>query len=220
MDNEDIIVKKSLIVKIQELFTQFVTLFIKKEKVLAEATEELTEELREVNLKYEELLKDDSFNGLKETYNYYKVGVNPEGGIIAVEKKTGYVKTDDKFVCRVRFINVWRKSAYGNFDSKDEENCLSECFSQESESIYNKLKEIVEKQIKKTGNVDTKEIIEKMKDQEEKWARITIRRLFKSVQTAETITNYYRSLMKRPKKQTKPTESLSQALYGVDEYDA
>ncbi len=217
MDYDDIVVKKSLKAKIHDAFTQFVSLFIKKTKVLEEAPEELTGELLEVENKYKELIKEDTFEKLKNTYDLYKIGVNPEGGLIAVEKNTGYVKDDKKFVARVRFVTLWRRSAYGNLDSKDEENCYIECFSNESENIYNKLKNIIEKQLKKTGNIDTKTVLEEMKAGEEKWIRVTSRRLFRTPAYSETITDYFRSIFTKTKRQTKPTLSLSQALYGVDE---
>ena len=118
---------------------------------------------------------------------------------------------------RVRFATLWRKSAFGDFDIKDEENCYKECFSEDSEKIYNSLKEIIESQIKKTGNVDTKIVLDGMKDGEAKWSRITSRRLFRTPAYSETVSDYFRSIMKKAKKQTKPTLSLSQALYGVDE---
>ncbi len=217
MESLDVTAKKSVKTKIQEAFTQFISLFIKKTKVLDQAPVELTEELKEVEAKYKEITKEDSFENLKETYNLYKVGVNPTGGLTAVEKNTGYVKEDKKFVARVRFVALWRKSAYGNFDSKDEENCYDECFSAESEIIYNKLKDLIETQLKKTGNIDTKAVLEEMKQGDEKWIRVTSRRLFRTTAYSETVTDYFRSIMKRPKRQTKPTLSLSQALYGVDE---
>ncbi len=218
MDYPELTSKKSLKVRIQELITQFFSLFIKKEKVLNAAPEELTQELNEVNEKYNELIIEDTFSKIKDTYDTYKVGVNPEGGLIAIEKATGYVKDDAKFVSRVRFASLWRKSAFGDFDIKDEENCYKECFSDESEKIYNSLKEIIGTQLKNTGNVDTKMVLDEMKDGEEKWSRITSRRLFRTPAYSETVSDYFRSITSASKKQTKPTLSLSQALYGVDEF--
>ena len=134
MDYPELVEKKSLKVRIQELITQFFSLFIKKERVLNAAPEELTQELKEINETYNTLTNEDSFSKIKDTYDLYKVGVSPEGGLIAIEKDTGYVKDDPKFVSRVRFASLWRKSAFGDFDIKDEENCYKECFSDESEN--------------------------------------------------------------------------------------
>lgn len=213
---EDVVFKKSIKTRIHNFFAQILS-FIRKEGALPEASEELTEELRAVNEKYKTLIKDDSFSSLKETYDNYKVGVNPEGGLIAVEKSTGYVKDDAKFVDRVRFLALWRKSAFGNFECKDEANCYAECFSEDSEKIYAEIKSIIEVQLKKTGNIDTEAVLNKMKDSPYKWGRVTSRRLFRTPAYAETVDKYFRSIINKSKKQTKPTLSLPQALYGCDE---
>ena len=137
--------------------------------------------------------------------------------MIAIEKETGYVKDEPKFVARVRFATLWRKAAFGDFDIKDEENCYKECFGEESQQIYDKLKNHVATQLKQTGNVDTKMVLDEMKLGEEKWSRITSRRLFRTPAYSETVADYFRSITEDAKKQTKPTLSLSQALYGVDD---
>ena len=61
-------------------------------------------------------------------------------------------------------------------------------------------------------------VLDEMKDKDEKWSRITSRRLFKTPAYSETVSDYFRSITSASKKQTKPTLSLSQALYGVDEF--
>ncbi len=216
MENESAIVKKSLTKRIKEFFTAFISLFIKKEKCLDEAKNETYDELIKVNEDYNKLQRAISFEGLKETYDNYKLGVNPTGGLIAIEKSTGYVKEDYDFVCRVRFLSLWRKSAFANLDMKDEESCVKECFSDESKNIYEELKEIMQNQLTTTGNIDTLEVINKMKDSPYKWGRITSRRLFRTQPYAETVANYFRCITPASKKQTKPTYSLLQALYGLD----
>ena len=58
-----------------------------------------------------------------------------------------------------------------------------------------------------------------MKESKTEWARVVSRRLFKTPAYADTVYNYFRSITTRPKKQTKPTLSISQAIYGdiIDE---
>ena len=216
MDNSSAISKKKLKTKVQEAFTSFVSIFIKKQKCLEESPVELTEELLKVNEEYIKLNDDNSFEGLKDTYEAYKVGVNPQGGLIAIEKNTGYVKEEPDFVTKVRFASLWRKSAYGNFDNLDEENCVKECFSTDSYGIFNEIKEQIQYQLTKTGNVDTFEILNNMKDSPYKWGRATSRRLFKTTAYAETVSAYFRTITPKCKRQTKPTYSLPQALYGID----
>ena len=216
MEYTDSTTKKSIKAKIHDFFAQILS-FIRKEKSLPEASEEITEESRAVNEKYYELCQDNSFETLKRTYDLYKVGVNPEGGLIAVEKNTGYVKDDLKFVNRVRFIALWRKSAFGNYDIKDEEKCYEECFSEESKQIYEELNKIIETQLKKTGNIDIQEVLSIMKDSPYKWGRIVSRRLFRTPAYADTVDSYFRSITYKPKRQTKPTLCLDQALYGMNE---
>ena len=174
---------------------------------------------------------------MKKTYEYYNIGTNSNGKTVAVEKNTGYVIEDPKFVARVRFISIWRKSAIGNKDTKDEESSKEECFNIESEGIYNELNETVQEQLRKTGNINTLEVLNKLKVSEYKWARSTSRRLFRNEIQAEIITEYFRSLNfkfgtikdldfdfksnfkteTKIKKQTQKTLTTSQALYGVDE---
>ncbi len=210
---EKLIQKKTIINKFHDLFIQFVSLFIKKEKTLPEANAELTEELKAVEEKYQKLISSESFDNLKNTYDLYKISPGANGGLVAVERNTGYVKDDPKFVSRVRFVLLWRKSAYANIDNTNEEECYKECFSNESLGIFQELKDIVEKQLKKTGNIDTKEILDNMKESTFKWGRVTSRRLFKTKAYSDTVNDYFRSIIKTSKKQTKPTLSLSEALY-------
>lgn len=214
MDNSDIENKKSLRSRISDYFMSFISIFIKKEKLLPEASLELTEELTEVNKEYRELLKDDSFEGLKNTYYKYRLGISADDGLIAVEKNTGYVMNDPKFVARVRFNSLWRKSAFANLDIKDEDACVLECYSENSMKIYNEIKDEIQKELKKTGNIDTRKVLDLMKDSDTQWARVVSRRMFKTQPYAEIVTGYFRSITHKPKKQTKATLSLSQAIYG------
>jgi len=208
--------KRGLKQKIRDWFTSFVSLFIKKEKCLVEASTELTEELEKVNEEYKVLEDDNSFEGLKDTYDTYKIGINPQGGLIAIEKNTGYIKEEPNFVAKVRFASLWRRSAFGNLDMKDEDECVKECFSEDSKGIYDEIRNLIQKQLKKTGNINTLEVINAMKDSSFKWGRTTSRRLFRTVAYAETVTNYFRAITPRCKKQTSPTYSLMQALYGLE----
>ena len=118
MDYSNTVSKKKLKTRVQEAFTSFVSIFIKKQKCLEESPADLTEELLKVNEEYIKLNDDNSFEGLKDTYEAYRVGVNPEGGLIAIEKNTGYVKEEPDFVAKVRFATLWRKSAFANLDMK------------------------------------------------------------------------------------------------------
>ena len=216
MDYFEIMERKSIWQRIYEMFTSFVSIFIKKTPQLEEAPVELTEELQAVNQEYVKLKSDETFDGLKKTYDNYKIGVNPEGGLIAIEKNTGYIKEEPEFVARVRFVALWRKSSFGNLDIKDEENCVKECFGDESKAVFSELSEVIQNQLVKTGNINTLDVINQMKESPYKWGRTTSRRLFRTNAYAETVTNYYRSITPNCKKQTKPTYSLLQALYGLD----
>ncbi len=216
MDNFEVVTKKSLKTRVIEWFTSFISLFIKKEKCLGEASQETTKQLEEVNLNYDKLKEDETFEGLKDTYDKYKIGVNPLGGLIAVEKNTGYVKEEPDFVAKVRFATLWRKSAFANLDMKDEEKCLEECFSNDSHGIYAELKEDIQNQLVETGNIDTFKLLNKMKESNYKWGRVTSRRLFKTNASADTVVDYFRTITPNSKKQTKPTDSLQQAIYGVE----
>ncbi len=216
MENINALPKRNLKTKIKQLFTSFISIFIKKEKCLTEASEELTKELQNVNEEYETIKDDETFEGLKSTYDAYKVGVNPTGGLIAIEKNTGYVKEEPDFVSKVRFVSLWRRAAFGNNDYKDEENCVLECFNEESKNIYKEIKNDIQKQLRKTGNIDTLQVLNTMKESKYKWGRTTSRRLFRTTQYAETVDNYFRSITPKSKSKTKPTYSLMQALYGLE----
>ncbi len=219
MEFSDIVPKKSLKTRLQNFFTSIVSVFIKKEKLLPVASDESLQALNTVSEEYLDLYKDDSFDGLKKTYDKYKIGVATDGGLIAIEKDTGYVMEDSKFVARVRFNALWRKSAFANLDIKDEEACVKECYGDNSRLIYEEIKTEIQKELKKTGNLDTKKVLDLMKESKLEWARVASRRLFKTPAYADTVYNYFRSITSKPKKQTKPTLSISQAIYGdiIDE---
>lgn len=217
MGYEDVKTKKSMINKIQDFLNSFISIFIKKQKVLPEASEETNAEYEKIKGTYESITKDDSFENLKETYNHYCVGTNSKGKTVAVEKQTGYIIEDAKFVSRVRFLSIWRKSAIGDQDSKDEEASKKECFNFESEKIFNNIKDCIQMQLIKTGNIDTLEVLNLLKQSEYKWARSTSRRLFRNEIQAEIVTEFFRSLTPKAKKQTKKTLTTSQALYGLDD---
>lgn len=217
MSCDDIKVKKSLINKLQDFFNSIISIFIKKQKALPESSTETSAEYEKIKSIYEEITKDDSFENLKKTYCNYNVGTNTNGKTVAVEKNIGYVIEDPKFVARVRFLSIWRKSAIGNKDTKDEEASFEECFNSESEGIYNNIKECIQKQLTKTGNINTLEVLNTLKVSEYKWARSTSRRLFRNEIQAEIITDYFRSITPKVKKQSQKTLTTSQALYGLDE---
>lgn len=210
---QEAITKKNIRAKLREVLQYIASLFHNRKK-LSEASTELKEELMGVNDELKALMSNDSFENLKETYDKYKIGINPSGGLIAIEKNTGYVSDNSDFVARVRFISLWRKSAYGNFDSKDEENCTKECFSDESKKIYTDIKDIIQKQLTKTGNINTFELLNEMKNNDSKWGRVVSRRLFKTPAYSQTVDDFFRSITQNAKRQTKPVESMLEALYG------
>ena len=133
---EDVKMKKSITKKFQYFFHSFFSIFIKKQKALPESSNETNEIYQKIKDVYEEIKKEDSFVNLKKTYENYNVGTNSNGKTVAIEKETGYVIEESKFVARVRFLAIWRKSAIGNQDTKDEEASKEVCFNEESEGIY------------------------------------------------------------------------------------
>lgn len=214
---EDVKTKKSMINRIQDFLNSIVSIFIKKQKALPKASETTNAEYEKIKDVYEEITKEDSFENFKKTYENYRIGTNTDGKTVAVEKITGYVIEEPKFVARVRFLSAWRKSAIGNQDTKDEDASVEECFNTESQKIYEQIKELAQRQLLKTGNIDTLEILNVLKNSEYKWARSTSRRLFRNEIQAEIVTDFFRSLTPKAKKQSKKTFTTSQALYGLDE---
>ena len=217
MSYEDVKAKKSMMTRIQEFFNSIISIFVKKQKALPETTRETSEAYEKIREVYEEITKDDTFENLKQTYFNYNVGTNAVGKTVAVERNTGYVIEEPKFVARVRFVSIWRKSAIGNQDTKNEEASVEESFGEEASKIYNELKECIEEQLKKTGNIDTLDVLNTLKNSEYKWARSTSRRLFRNEFQAEIVTGYFRSLCPKLKKQTQKTLTTSQALYGIED---
>ena len=217
MSYEDVKAKKSMMNRIQDFLNSFISIFVKKQKALPVASKETNEAYEKIRELYEEITKEDTFENLKKTYLNYSVGTNATGKTVAVEKNTGYVIEEPKFIARVRFVSVWRKAAIGNQDTKDEEASFQECFSEDSNKIYDELKDCVDEQLRKTGNIDTLCVLNTLKDSKYRWARTTSRRLFRNEFQAEIVTDYFRSLMKKVKKQTQKTLTTSQALYGLDD---
>lgn len=214
---EDVKLKKSMMRRLQDFFSSIFSIFIKKQKALPESSNETNEIYEKIKDVYEEIKKEDSFVNLKKTYENYNVGTNTNGKTVAIEKQTGYVIEEPKFVARVRFLAIWRKSAIGNQDTKDEEASKESCFNEESEAIYGEILECIQKQLVKTGNIDTLEVLNELKKSDYKWARSTSRRLFRNEIQTEIITEYFRSLTPKAKRQTQKTLTTSQALYGLDE---
>mgnify|MGYP003294244123 CR=1 FL=1 len=217
MGYDEVKTRKSMMNRIQDFFNSIISIFIKKQKALPESSAETSEEYEKIREVYEEITANDTFENLEKTYFNYSVGTNTSGKTVAVEKNVGYVIEDPKFVARVRFVSIWRKSAIGNQDTKDEESSVGECFNEESKKIYEEIKNVIDMQLTKTGNIDTLEVLNKLKNTEYKWARSTSRRLFRNEIQTEIITDYFRSLIPKVKKQSKKTLTTSQALYGVDE---
>lgn len=213
----DVKIKKSMINKIQDFFNSLVSVFIKKQKALPASSEETSAEYEQIREIYEKIITEDTFENLKITYDNYSVGTNSEGKTVAVERKTGYVIEEHMFVARVRFLSIWRKSAIGNQDVKNEEASKEECFGKDSEGIYKSIKECIQKQLIKTGNIDTLEVLNVLKNMDYKWARSTSRRLFRNEIQTEIVTDFFRSITPKAKRKTKKTLTTSQALYGVDE---
>lgn len=200
-------VKQNLIAIIRSIFRS-------KIKALPEGLEETRTEFVKVKEELEVLKKDYEFETLKKIYDKYKVATNSNGKTVAVEKATGYVEEESEFVTKVRFAIAWKKSASGNYDEDKEELAYERSFNEDSKETYEKIKEIVTKQLKKTGNINTKEVLETIKTMEYKWARMTSRKLFKNEFQAETLTEYFRNSVKKPKKQKTKTLTTDQALYG------
>lgn len=217
MSYEDVKTKKSMMNRIQDFFNSIISIFVKKHKALPEASKETNEAYEKIREVYEEITKDDSFENLKKTYFNYNVGTNSNGKTVAVEKNTGYVIEEPKFVARVRFVSIWRKAAIGNQDTKNEEASVEECFNKDSEGIYKNIKECIQEQLLKTGNIDTLIVLNKLKNSEYKWGRSTSRRLFRNEIQTEIVTDFFRSLIKKAKKQNKKTLTTTQALYGLDD---
>lgn len=215
MSYEDV-KKKSMMRQFQKLLDRLLSIFIRRE-ALPESTVETSETYQKIKEVYEQIRGEDTFANFKKIYETYTVGTNTDGKTVAVEKETGYMIEDPKFVAKVRFVLIWRKVAIGNQDTKDEEAAKEVCFNAESEAIYQTIRDIVQAQLKKTGNIDTLAILNEMKQSELKWARSTSRRLFRNEIQTEIVTDYFRSFTPKIKKQTKKTLTTSQALYGLDE---
>lgn len=217
MNYEDVKAKKSMMTRIQDFFNSIISIFIKKQKALPETTMETSEAYEKIREVYEEITKEDTFENLEKTYFNYSVGTNSVGKTVAVERKTGYVIEEPKFIARVRFVSIWRKAAIGNQDTKDEDAAVEECFSEESNKIYCEIKACIDEQLKKTGNIDTLIVLNTLKKSTYKWARTTSRRLFRNEFQAEIVTDYFRSLIPKLKKQTQKTLTTSQALYDIED---
>lgn len=214
---EDVKTKKSMIYKIQYFLNNIFSIFRKNQKALPESSIETSAEYEKIKEIYERITKDDTFENLEETYRNYNIGTNHSGKTVAIEKNTGYMIENPKFVARVRFVAIWRKVAIGNKDTKDETASVEECFNGDSQGIYNEIKECIQKQLLKTGNIDTLEVLNILKNSQYKWGRSTSRRLFRNEIQTEIVTEFFRSLTPKAKKQTKKTLTTSQALYGLDE---
>ena len=217
MSNES--AKNSAVNQVNNVWKKFLN-FIKsvfghKIDMLPEASEELNEEYLSVIDKTQNLTNEDSFECLKELIELYQVTTNGEGKTVASDKKTGYVIEDNKFVLKLRFATIWKKSSTLNRTDLDEKEDYS--FNDGAKETYEKILEIVQRQLKKTGNIDTAEVLNTVKNMEYRWARAISRKLFRNEIQVGILTDYFREITPKIKKQTKKTLTTTVALYGEEE---
>lgn len=183
--------------------------------MLPESTVELDEEQKKVYEKADFLANTDSFETLKEILELYQVTTNADGKTVASDKKTGYVIENEKFIFKLRFAVIWKKASLLTRTDLNENEDYS--FNDGAKETYNRILEIVQKQLRKTGNIDTAEILNDIKGLEYRWARGISRKLFKNEIQTGILTNYFRSITNKAKKQTKKTLTTAVALYGTEE---
>lgn len=198
----------------QKIISIIKSLCKNKTKALPEGLEETKDEYQKIKEELETLKKDYEFETLKNIYDKYAITTNNRGKTVAVEKTTGYIEEEPEFVTKVKFAIAWKKSASGNYNEDKEELAYERSFNEGAKETYEKMREIITKQLKKTGNINTKEVLEIIKKMEYKWARMTSRKLFKNEFQAEILTEYFRNATQKPKKQKEKTLTTDQALYG------
>lgn len=110
---------------------------------------------------------------------------------------------------------VWKKASLLNRTDLDKNEDYS--FNEGAKETYNRILEIVQKQLRKTGNIDTAEVLNDVKELDYRWARGISRKLFKNEIQTGILTNYFRSITNKAKKQTKKTLTTTVALYGTEE---
>lgn len=183
--------------------------------MLPESTVELDEEQKNVYEKAEILANSDSFENLKEILELYQVTTNTDGKTVASDKKTGYVIENEKLIFKLRFAVIWKKASLLNRTDLNEDEDYS--FNDGAKETYSRILEIVQKQLRKTGNIDTAEVLNDIKKLDYRWARGISRKLFKNEIQTGILTNYFRSITNKAKKQTKKTLTTTVALYGTEE---
>lgn len=193
----------------------FKNIFGEKTPMLAEAPEELDEEYKVVLENTEKLSNENSFETLKSTFDLYSIGTSSDGKTIAIDKKTGYEVNDKKLITKLKFATIWNKIATIHRETESEDE--TDPFNEGAQKTYDKICEIVQTQLKNTGNIDTAEVLNTVKTMEYKWARLISRKLFKTDIQVNALTEYFRMIVTKPKRQTKKTLTTTKALYGVDE---
>ncbi|MBO5178989.1 MAG: hypothetical protein J6B87_01390 [Clostridia bacterium] len=189
-------------------------IFGHKIDMLPEASKELNEEYLSVIDKTKTLTNEDTFECLKELVDLYQITTNGEGKTVASDKKTGYVIEDNKFVLKLRFATIWKKSSIITRSDIDPNEDYS--FNDGAKETYEKILEIIQGQLKKTGNIDTAEVLNIIKNMEYRWARAISRKLFRNEIQVNTLTDYFRAITPKIKKQTKKTLTTTVALYGEE----
>lgn len=206
-------------IKINNIFQKMIValknFFGHSVSMLPESTVELDEEQRNVYERADFLANTDSFENLKEILTLYQVTTNTEGKTVVSDKKTGYVIENEKLIFKLRFAMVWKKASLLNRTDLDKNEDYS--FNEGAKETYNRILEIVQKQLRKTGNIDTAEVLNDVKELDYRWARGISRKLFKNEIQTGILTNYFRSITNKAKKQTKKTLTTTVALYGTEE---
>ena len=175
-------------------------------------------DVAKTNLCEETIIIPDEFNfqNLVNIYNNYTLKVNGKFGKYVISNESSETIDDTNLLQKLEFINIWRKCASGNVAEENDDIALPICFSDEAVETYTKISKYAIMHLLKSGNINTKEILDVTKDMPYKWSRQTARKLFKNASQAQLITDYYRLATPNAKEQTQKTLTTDQALYGLD----
>lgn len=159
---------------------------------------------------------DFSFEGLKKCYDDYTLSKDDKGNSIAIEKSTGAIYADNLIVKKVRFANLWNKSAMSKqYDTSEKTNDY--CFNNGARRTYEYIMNKSQQQLESTGNINTKNILRGAKEElnpSYKYTDDIIRKLFDNESQAQLLTDYFRLATPNAKRQTQATSTIEDIYMG------
>lgn len=157
------------------------------------------------------------FGGVRGTFDKYTLGKDDNGNLVAVERKTGTMHTDELIIDRVKFSIAWVKATM-NSHPRTSPNGLNVtnqdyeyAFDENARKTYATIMACINYQLLTTGDIDPLEVIEDAGTLNYKYASEYARQLFSQKKFAEATDTWARRAIPNALPKTHPTLTEQEA---------